>query len=396
VSIGNVKIEAIPETSSGRGTAITLIPSSSLTTIPLTAVHTGKLSEGTYVLRVSSVGNPAISDESDSFTVNGPAFSVSSSNDSWISGASASVNLVKSNVIGNVKILVIRQSNSVGQVIFGNVSSKGEIVIPAEKTKLLSTGTYVLEAQSLKLGADNQPAYVVQSDKFEVREPEITITTPEMWAKGNKETLVIGKESGVGAVSVTAINSAGTRTILVPSSTASSIVIAKSKTTLLTKGEYTLEVKSIQRPSIVKVSNEFEVRDPLIAVTNLTTTWRLGSQAKIKLDKDALVTGPVSFTAIRLDDNNVPTEVSNDDEILLPTVTTKGDIIIPIAKVNLLSPGTYKVEARTTQTGKLYRSSTDAFTVAPAVVPATARSASSAISNVFTSIMNIIKAPFSN
>ena len=361
------------------GSSIILFPSLSFSgTITVPRAKTNELSVGSYKLEARTVSSGSVVVGSSAvFNVVSPSMSISVSPGDWINGAPRTFTLTKGDSIGLVKISALPQSGGgAGITLIDNFSGRGTITLPASATKLLTAGRYKLEART-----KTEPILTAVSGEFTVISPTIRITTPTMWAKGNRQTLSITKDQGIGNVKVTAIpqgNTPGGSIILVSSTDKKNIAIPNAKTRMLSIGSYKIEVRGITQPDIFVLSDTFQVRAPLIAVTNVTNPWRMGVSAKVMITKDALVTGATSLTAIPLNADNTPTSAGT---ILLPDVNGSGEITIPANKVNLLTPGRYKIEVRTTSSGIVYEAETDPFTVLAASNSASFSSAFSAFLN---------------
>ncbi|MCU1484562.1 MAG: Na-Ca exchanger/integrin-beta4 [Actinomycetia bacterium] len=279
-TIGNVRLDLVQNGAVVRSIKASVAVSAQAYTwaIPLNVAT----ASGSYLVRITSLANPAITDDSSSFTINLPSIAVTSptATPTWTVGTSHAVTWTAAGVPGAVSIRLYNGGTLLSVIKSSTSAATGSFTwsIPMS----LPAGTFQVKVESLTNST------VAGTANVTLALPVPTVSTPATSIAGTNLGLVWAANGTAGSVRVDLIL-ASNSTLVAPIKTSISAAANAYSwdipISIATAGglNYKVRVTSITNSAVTGVSGAFTINAPTLTVTspNGGESWVRGSTHNI-------------------------------------------------------------------------------------------------------------------
>ena len=251
-----------------------------------------------YKVRISSVSEPGIYDESDNFTIEEKSITVTGpiSSTIWTKGDSSNITWTSTGAISNVQIELYK-AGAFQETIESSTVNDGNFTWTQVNPTLTDGSDY-----KVRISWVSDTGVFDESDEFTIEEKSITITEPTsstIWTKGAAANITWTSSGTISDVKIE-LYKGSILLETIESSTANDGSYSWTQVNpLLADGsDYKVRISWVSDTGVFDESEEFAIEDKSITVTEPTaiTVWTKGASANITWTS----TGTISDVKIEL------------------------------------------------------------------------------------------------
>ncbi|MBA7613639.1 hypothetical protein ES703_20893 [subsurface metagenome] len=245
-------------------------------------VNTSLADGSDYRVRISSVSEPGIYDESDAFTIETKSITVTgpTSTTIWTKGASANITWTSTGTISDVQIDLYK-AGAFQETIESTTANDGTHTWTQVNPILADGSDYKVRISSV-----SEPGIYDESDAFTIEAKSITVTGPTsttIWTKGASANITWTSTGTISDVKIELYKGGIFQETIEPSTENDGTYTWTVNTSLADGSDYKVRISSVSEPGIYYESDNFTIEAKSITVTEPTssTIWTKGASANI-------------------------------------------------------------------------------------------------------------------